>query len=472
MRFCRIKTSLAAFALLVVFSTGVIGAEGMDLEEIVYWGLENAPAQIEMKNELEGAIREIEKTLAGAGWQLNVRGLSNIDLKETEIRRQLVSLNLGRNFVPGINLQGSLSYGKGISGMVSGEAEYKPDVNLSVGYRVFPRTPSATERELISRKAALERVQNTFLLRQSQNILAWVEDYLTLARQEENLESAKKNLARVEEELEEVLRRKDIGEAGELNEIDSRVALLRAENAVITLEQAAARNRDSFYRALGLSKDAEILLNVDAELVGELWEWVESFDFEEMEREEKLEAAKKANPEFKNLQLELESFSRQVEWFEKEQKPRIDLSGNVDGWHDDWGAGIGIEINYNIFDSGRDNLQREDFRAQERDLEKRESDLEKDLDNQLQTLEDAVKTAKRDVEEKELLLKRSELELELKEESYQKGLATIRDYNQAVQNLQEAQLDYSEALDNLLISRLQLAYFLGNFIDWEQGVEK
>ncbi len=471
MIFCKTKTFLIFGISLLLLTSGGIKAETLTLEDLVYWGLENAPAQQEMKNELEQAIREIEKVVAGAGWQLDVRGLSQYDLAEGEFRRQSIGLHLDRRFIPGINLQGSLTYGKatGVPGMA--DQDYEPDLSLSIGYRVFPRVPSDTERTLLSRQVALERLQNTLPLQQSQNILGWIEDYLDLARKQEELQKARTSLARVEEELEEVQRQKEIGEAGEIQLIDSRVAHLRAQATLETIEKSIERDRKEFYRSLGLPEEKEIELEVSAGLVDELWEWVEDQGIEEMDREEKVAAAFAVNPELKNLQLEIEQYKKQVEWFEEGQKPRVDLSGSVDGWHEDWGVGIGVEVNYNLFDSGRDDLEKEDLKAQGRDLERRKADLEKDIKARLTTLEEAVESAGKTVDEKKLLLRRSELEMELKEDSFQKGLATIRDYNQAVQALEQAEHDYLEARDDWLFARIQLAYFLGKIIDWGQGVE-
>lgn len=468
MRFCRNKILLILTGCFLLLSSVPGQAEPLDLEQIVHWGLENAPAQEEMLVELEKGQRDIEKTLAGAGWQLDLRGVSNFNLEEREFPRQYVSLDLNRRFVPGLTLQGNLSYGKGPGGL--GGGEYEPDLGISLAYQVFPRTPSSIRRELISRQVSLERLRNIFPQKQAQNILAWVEDYLNLARQEENLVAARQNLARVEEELEEILRRKEIEEAGEIQVIDSRVALLRAENSVLNQKQALERNREEFYRTLGLPGDREIELDLNTGLIDELDAWVANLGLAEMEEEEKIEAAFSNNPELKNLQLEMDYFAQQMDWFEQEQKPRVDVSGSIDGWHDDWGAGIGIEVRYNLFDSGKAELQEEDFEAQQEELENKKDDLKTSIKNQLSSLENAIQNSLSQIKEKELLLRRAELEAEIKEENYQKGLATTRDYNQSLQDLEKALLDYSVARDDLLIARLQLAYFLGYSFDWEQGV--
>ncbi len=468
MRFCRIKILLIFTAGFLLLSSVPGQANSLDLEQIVHWGLENAPAQKEMFAELDKALREIEKTLAGAGWQLDMRGVSNFNVKEREFQRQFVSLDLNRRFVPGLTLQGNLSYGKGSGGF--GGGEYEPDLGISLAYQVFPRTPSATQRELMSRQISLERLQNNIPQKQAQNILAWVEDYLNLVRQEENLVATRQNLARVEEELEEILRRKEIEEAGEIQVIDSRVALLRAENSVQNQKQGIERNREELYRVLGLPGDKEIELDLNTGLIDELGVWVANLGLEEMEEEEKIEAAFSANPELKNLQLEMDYFAQQVGWFEQEQKPRVDISGNIDGWHDDWGAGIGIEVRYNLFDSGKDELQKQDFEAQKKELENKKDDLKTSIKTQLISLENSIQNAWSNVEEKELLLRRAKLEAEIKQGNYRTGLATTRDYNQSLQELEKGRFDYSVARDDLLIARLQLAYFLGYSFDWEQGV--
>ena len=465
MKLFPIKLLILLLGVFLLPASTEAGAETWDLEQILEWGLENAPAQIDLRQELVRGEREIERIQALTGWQAGVQAIRYIDPEDREVEYQTLGFNLGRTFLPGIDLGSSISYGK-----TMWQDEFQTRARLSLGYQVLPFTPSPAQRELLRQEKNLAQLINTLELRQNNNFLDWVESYLELGRMMENIEQARVNLERVQEELDEVLRREQIGEAGELEVLDSRLALIRAENSLRELKQARQIGLREFYQLLGLPEDIAIDLKPAPALLQSLEQWVEELDLLGLEQEEMLEIARQKSPEIGNLKLDQKHIEQQIDWFARDRWPDLNLTGTVGGWEEDWEFQVNINLSYSIFDGGQQRLQREELADQKDGLERTLSDLQAETETRLLGLLNSLQSRQAAVQEKDLALQRAELETAMAAERLEQGLITSRTYNQALQNQQQAVLDYGQAREELLFARMHLAYFLGYFWDWEKEV--
>jgi len=465
---------LAIIVLTFVFISGgtFVHASPMTLDEIIDWGLENAPAQKEMQKNLQQARRAKERVYASSGWQLDFSGNLDYDIEGLEWQRQSIELELDRNFLGGLNLQSGISYSRD-SALGSGEqspmtwdqTDYEPRISFSLGYTLYPWFPTGSERNLMEQEMNLKKMENTFSRDEKENILGWIEGYMNLVRIENSLQKARENVERVEEELEQIKRQKKIEEAGELALLDSRLALLAAENNMKEQKQSFEDEKEAFYRELGLPGDIEIELELQAEIMEELRGWVNELKLLNLSTEEIEEMARKNSPELVNLEKDIELAEKRKEWLEKEKHPTLNLGGSLRGW-EDWSAGINVSFTYNLFDSGQHNLNLEEKEEELKDLKKDRKDLKEDLSRQLNGLLNRVESARRNLKEQELGLEKARLEKELNEKEFEKGLVTLRDYNQALDDVSDAEMDYLRAEDDLLMAKLNFASFLGFNFDW------
>jgi outer membrane protein TolC len=140
-------------------------------------------------------------------------------------------------------------------------------------------------------------------------------------------------------------------------------------------------------------------------------------------------------------------------------KPQVDLFGAYSSKDNVWG--IGIELNYDIFDGGKQKIEDEGYQAK---LENSRDDylqIVSELKLELSDLINQQEINNLNLEEK--LMSREKAKLE--EESYriqlQQGLISDSEFQYKTLDWQESEIDFKSAKEGILINKLRIAHFLG-----------
>ncbi|HDK25690.1 MAG TPA: TolC family protein [Candidatus Atribacteria bacterium] len=477
----RIRKSNSFFILfLIIFTsfilTGVnVQAKEISLEEALNWGIENNSSIKEIKDNIETIERSLTLINTEYGFKTkisanpiiaggfeeqtddNSNGIVEEDTSSESSSSPKITLKTTKLFPNGIFLQSEISIKEEDLFDLEKLSE-GPDSVFSATKNLYPVIPITTEQEKYLTSNNLLKARENLTWQQESKKIEFLESYLNLLRLQERLSLAKTNFQYAQDDLDKILKKIEIGEAGERQEIEAKITLKKAEIDFLQAQNTFLQQKNRWYLNLGLPEETEVLLVENSTFLKEILEWADSLEFN-LKEEELIELAVDNYYRIRNILLDQDSAQKEAEWNLTKNKPQVDLFGAYNGKDNSWG--IGIELSYDIFDGGKQKIEDEGYQAKIENLKDDYLQIVSELKLELSDLINQQEINSLSLEEKLMSWEKAKLEEESYQIQLQQGLISDSEFQYRMLNWQEAEIDLKSVKDDILINKLRIAHFLG-----------
>ena len=477
----RIRKNNSFFILfLIIFTSFIFSGENIQakeisLEEALNWGIENNSSIKEIKDSIETIERSLNlidteygfKTTISANPIIagdfeeqtddNSNGVDEGDTSFGSISSPKISLKTTKLFPNGIILQSEI-FLKEEDLFDLEKLSEGPDSAFSATKNLYPVLPIKSEQEKYLASNNLLKARENLTWQQEYKKIEFLESYFNLIRLQERLSLAKINFQYAQEDLSKILKKIEIGEAGERQEIEAKIALKKAEIDFLQAQNTFLQQKNGWYLNLGLTEKTEVPLVEDSLFLEEIIKWAESLEFN-LEEERLMELAVDNYYKIRNILLDQDSSQKEAEWNLAKNKTQVDLFGAYSSRNNSWG--IGIELSYDIFDGGKQKIEDEGYQAELENLKEDYLQIVSELKLELSDLINQQEINNLNLEEKIMSWEKAKLE----EESYQiqlkQGFISDSEFQYKTLGWQESEIDLKSAKDEILINKLRIAHFLG-----------
>ena len=461
---------LILFMIFALFSGGQVrvnASDNLSLQQLLLEAVEESNELADERKNVSDLERELARLRANAGWQYDLnmsynRGeqvqLSGDEPGPSELsgtqERYNISIDGGRSFLAGFNLTTDLTILDSTDldfDAVTDDWQFDIGLNL----RLWPRTPSELARTLDSLENNLALARLELMEARDELFLELAGDYIEIMflemRQENNLE----NLNIAERRLSRVEKRKEIGEAGELELAEARLALRQADRAYQSTERNLARLKEDFEKKAALNNEIDYGLSdqVEGLLVNEQGPIDERISDYLANFSEVIRDSQKNSLQYSRLMQSLAEAEQELEWHDQEDSFEIDLSGRTELNEGSWQAGF--NISYPLYDGGVSGYDREDIVGE---IETVSLNIEEFIFNLEQGLEaelDGLIIKQDELEDKGIEREMSRLSFLQEEEARELGAIDELELLEAELNYEAAIIDYEEARLELALDLLE-----------------
>jgi len=475
MNLIRKNNSFFLLTLLIAISFIFIGwdiniqAEEISLPDAIAWGLEQNSSIREIKD----GIKTIERNLAlidtEYAWKMSLKANPIIAGNSTN-GGDSTSSTTTSDATPKISLETSKIFANGL--LIKSEIFLKEEgifdlenisenINRTVSATktIYPVVPIQSEQERYKAANELLKINQSLQWQQEIKKIDFLESYLNLLRLQERLSLAKTNYQYAQEDLDRMLKKIEIGEAGEKQGIEGKIVLKTAEINLLQAQNNFNQQKKRWYLDLNLLEGVEVTLREDLPFLEENKNWIESLELN-LENQGKLMELLVANHyQIKANQLDQENAKKELKWDLTKNKPQINLYGAYDNQDNSWG--VGIDLSYNIFDGGKQKLENEAYQVKLINLEDDYLQTVAELRLELVNLINLSTVGNLNLEEKLMSYQQAELEKESYQIQLKQGLISASEFKYQELNWQEAEINLKSAGDEILIDKLRLAQFLG-----------
>jgi len=475
MNLIRKNNSFFLLTLLIAISFIFIGwdiniqAEEISLPDAIAWGLEQNSSIREIKD----GIKTIERNLAlidtEYAWKMSLKANPIIAGNSTN-GGDSTSSTTTSDATPKISLETSKIFANGL--LIKSEIFLKEEgifdlenisenINRTVSATktIYPVVPIQSEQERYKAANELLKINQSLQWQQEIKKIDFLESYLNLLRLQERLSLAKTNYQYAQEDLDRMLKKIEIGEAGEKQGIEGKIVLKTAEINLLQAQNNFNQQKKRWYLDLNLLEGVEVTLREDLPFLEENKNWIESLELN-LENQGKLMELLVANHyQIKANQLDQENAKKELKWDLTKNKPQINLYGAYDNQDNSWG--VGIDLSYNIFDGGKQKLENEAYQVKLINLEDDYLQTVAELRLELVNLINISTVGNLNLEEKLMSYQQAELEKESYQIQLKQGLISASEFKYQELNWQEAEINLKSAGDEILIDKLRLAQFLG-----------
>jgi hypothetical protein len=477
----RIRKNNSFFILcLIIFTSFIftganVQAKEISLEEALNWGIKNNSSIKEIKDSIETIERSLNlidteygfKTKISAnpiiagGFEKQTNDNSNgVDEGGTtsgSSSNPKISLKTTKLFPNGIILQSEISL-KEEDWFDLEKLSEGPNSTFSATKSLYPILPIKSEQEKYLASNNLLKARENLTWQQEYKKIEFLESYLNLLRLQERLSLAKTNFQYAQDDLSKILKKIEIGEAGERQEIEAKIALKKAEINFLQAQNTFLQQKNRWYLNLNLPEETEVALEEDSPFLEEIIKWADSLEFN-LKEEELMELAVDNYYRIRNILLDQDSSQKEAEWNLAKNKPQVDLFGAYSNKDNSWG--IGIELSYDISDGGKQKIEDEGYQAKLENLKDDYLQIVSELKLELYDLINQQEINNLNLEEKLMSWEKAKLE----EESYQmqlkQGLISDSEFQYKMLGWQESEINLKSAKDEILINKLRIAQFLG-----------
>jgi len=447
-----------------------IQAEEISLPDAINWGLEQNSSLRVIKDEIKTIERNLALIDTEYAPKMSLQANPIIAGNSTKGGDSTSTTTTTTDTTPKISLETSKIFANGlmINSKISVQEEgifdsenISENINrtISASKTIYPLVPILPAQEKY--KAANE------LLKMNQNLqwqkeikkIDFLESYLNLLRLQENLFLVETNYQYAQEDLDRMLKKIKIGEAGEKQGLEAKIALKTAEINLLQAQNDFNQQKENWYLDLNLLEGVEVDLREDLPFLEENKNWVESLELN-LEDQGKLMALVVANHyQTKANLLDQENAKKELEWDLTKNKPQINLYGAYDIKDNSWG--VGIDLSYNIFDGGTKKLENEAYQVNLINLEDAYLQTVAELRLELVNLINLSTVGNLNLEEKVLSYQQAELEKESYQIQLKQGLISASEFKYQELNWQETEINLKSARDEVFIAKLRLAQILG-----------
>jgi len=477
----RIRKNNSFFILFLIIVTSFIftganvQAKEISLEEALSWGIENNSSIKEIKVNIENIERSLDLIDTEYGFKTkisanpiiaggfeeqtddNSNGVDEGDNSFGSISSPKISLKTTKLFPNGIILQSEISL-KEEDLLDLERLSEGPDSAFSATKSLYPVVPIKSEQEKYLASNNLLKVRENLTWQQEYKKIEFLESYFNLLRLQERLSLAKTNFRYAQDDLSKILKKIEIGEAGERQEIEAKIALKKAEINFLQAQNTFHQQKNGWYLNLGLPEETEVSLVEDSPFLKEILKWAESLEFN-LKEEELMELAVDNYYRIRNILLDQDSSQKEAEWNMAKNKPQVDLFGAYSSKENSWG--VGIELSYDIFDGGKQKIEDEGYQAKLENLKDDFLQIVSELKLELKDLISQKEINNLNLEEKLMSWEKAKLEEESYQIQLQRGLISDSEFQYKMLGWQESEINLKSAKDEILINKLHIAHFLG-----------
>lgn len=477
----RIRKNDSFFILFLIILTNFIftgenvQAKEISLEEALSWGIEHNSSIKEMKNSIETIERSLNlidteyglkskisaNPIIAGGFEEqtndNSNGVDEGDTSFGSISSPKITLKTTKLFPNGIILQSEISLREedwfDLEKLSEG-----PDSIFSATKSLYPVLPIKSEQEKYLASNNLLKARENLTWQQESKKIEFLESYFNLLRLQERLSLTKTNFQYAKDDLDKILRKIEIGEAGERQEIEAKIALKKAEINYLQAQNTFLQQKNRWYLNLGLPEETEVPLVEDSPFLEEIIKWADSLELN-LKKEELIELAVDNYYGIRNILLDQDSSQKEAEWNLAKNKPQVDLFGAYSAQDNSWG--IGIELSYDISDGGKQKIEDEGYQAKLENLKDDYLQIVSELKLELYDLINQQEINNLNLEEKLMSWEKAKLEDESYQIQLKQGLISDSEFQYKMLGWQESEINLKSAKDEILINKLSIAHFLG-----------
>jgi hypothetical protein len=446
-----------------------IQAEEISLPDAINWGLEHNSSIRVIKDEIKTIERNLALIDTGYAPKMSLKANPIIAGNSTNVAGDNNTTTTTNTF-PKVNLEISKIFANGLIIKSDIFLEEKEIFNLenisknisrtvSASKTIYPLVPISPEQEKYKAANELLKINQSLQWQQEIKKIDFLESYLNLLRSQERLFLAETNYQYAQEDLDRILKKIEIGEAGEKQNLEAKIALKTAEINLLQAQNDFNQQKKKWYLDLNLLEGVEVTLREDLPFLEENKNWVESLGLNLEDQGRLMELLVANHYQIKANQLDQENAKKELKWDLTKNKPQINLYGAYDNQGNSWG--VGIDLSYNIFDGGTQKLENEEYQVKLTNLEDDYLQTVAELRLELVNLINIYKVGNLNLEEKLLSYQQAELEKESYQIQLKQGLISASEFKYQELNWQETEINLKSAQDEVFIDKLRLAQFLG-----------
>jgi len=471
----RIRKNNSFFILILIIFTSFIfaganvQAKEISLEEALNWGIENSSSIKEIKDSIETIERSLGLIDTEYGFQTKISAnpiiagdssiITNDESNSSESSDgSKISLKTTKLFPNGLILQSEISLKEEDLFDLEKLSE-GPRSTFSATKSLYPVLPIESEQEKYLASNNLLKARENLTWQQENKKIEFLESYFNLLRLQERLSLAKTNFQYAQEDLDKILKKIEIGEAGERQEIEAKIVLKKAEINFLQAQNTFLQQKNGWYLNINLPEETEVPLVEDSSFLEEIKKSVESLKLNLDDQKKLIGLIEDNHYQIKANQLDEDSAQKEAEWNLSKNKPQVDLFGAYSSKDNTWG--IGIELSYDIFDGGKQKIEDEGYQAKLENSRYDYVQIVSELKLELSDLINQQEINNLNLEEKLMSWEKAKLEEESYQIQLQQGLISDSEFQYKMLDWQESEIDLKSAKDEILINKLHIAHFLG-----------
>ena len=452
-----------------IFTGAKVQANEISLEEALNWGIENNSSIKEIKDSIKTIERSLNLIDTEYGFKTKVSANPIIaggsliitddesNSSDSSSTSPKISMKTTKLFSNGLFLQSEISIKEedlfDLEKLSAG-----PTSTFSATKSLYPVIPINSEREKYLTSNNLLKARENLPWQQEYKKIEFLESYFILLRLQEKLSLAEINFQYAQDDLNKVIKKIEIGEAGERQNIEAKIALKKAEINFLQAQNTFLQQKNGWYLNLNLPEETEVLLMEDSPFLEEIIKWADYLEFN-FKEEEFTELAVENYYKIKNNLLDQDSAQKEAEWNLTNNKPQVDLFGAYSSKDNTWG--VGVELSYDIFDGGKQKIEDEGYQVKLGNSRDDYFQIFSELELELSDLINQYEINNLNLEEKLMSCEKVKLEEESFQIQLQQGLISDSEFQYKILDWQEAEIDLKSAKDEILINKLHIAHFLG-----------
>ncbi len=442
---------------IIIFPV-VVSAEEISLQEAIRLGLRNNNEIQDAQKNVDQLKRHLDYILAGEDWQINMEaGYSYFDRGvehpqgESSGDTKSLGISASKSFRSGLKLSPSVE--------VMGD-DFEPNFSLIITQPLWPSLPTEQAKNFFKTEKELMKAGNNLVEQKADSILTWLQSYLSITRLIDKQKVYQQSVEKAEDNLDQVLQRKAIGDAGENDLLTARLSL---ENARYLLQEAKNNLEDARYTLasnLGLTEEKDIVLTDSNQFIEKLRQKAQDISEKHLgnDRDTNMLMVEKGNHDLEANLINRNILNQELEWLEKEDSLNVDLSGSYSSDIDEFK--IGVNALYLLYDGGQHKIDLQEKEIEIADNKEKYSDLYNQLKLQLKQHVDNIELSEMSLQKEELNFEKSKLELDIAEQQLEVGLIDYLEYQEYWISAAEAEIKLDSLQDQLLLDRLELIKFI------------
>ena len=235
-----------------------------------------------------------------------------------------------------------------------------PSFSINITKSLYPLVPTDLARGIYKGELEIIKARRNFAASKVSALLSWIETYFNLERMNSRLEIYQQNLQKAETNLERVLAREEIGDAGENDILLARLSLENARYSLQEAENNLENLRFNFLQELGFAPEEELVIRDNTSYLEGLRSKAEAHleEFLAQDRSSLMELVKKNNARLEANLVEREILGQELDWLKKEGGPRVNLNSNYSSATDN--LRVGLNLSYALYDGGQHKQAVED----------------------------------------------------------------------------------------------------------------
>jgi len=445
----RYKVILLISIFVLIFSSVSIQAAEYNLEELIRTGMNNNIEIKQLKNELETIQRNMKLTKARSDWQanmsLNKQLIEDDAVSITRDNSEQVNLSINKKFVQNrVTLSPQASYD-----FDGSEVIYA--INMDVD--LYPNVPSESIKNLLNLNNQLNQKQKELFNKQAELAKNWINKYLQLVRINESIEVLKERQIVAQNNYDKIQKKVEINEAGQQDLLQAEIDL---NDAVFNLKQSQQNFKQVKMQLLSdlrLAKNTEVILNKDSKVLTELTDLTNNLEMESLDKGQMVENVVKTSSQFANIINRKEYLQKELDWLKKDDAPQVTLQSSYDS---DEEFNASINVSYNIFDSGVQEMTVENKKQEIENSELSLEQLYEQTANNIDSLIDQVNLAQLEAKSSQLKYEKAKKDTEIVKEQFAAGAVEENLLVNNRLNERNALINLNRNRDDIFLNKLDL----------------